>query len=80
MPRYRVKQYEVRVTRTGRKLYVWRPLERGGRALAAAVELTGRPTMAELMGRPEVQAVLLDKVRTVPIQLNLGGVTETRRN
>lgn len=63
MTHYRIKQYELKVTRSGRKLILWKPLERGGRAVAASAEYPGDPTVSTLMAHPEVAAAIPKRLR-----------------
>lgn len=64
MSTHRIKQYEMKVTKKGRKLILWKPLERGGRAVAAAAELPGKATMAALMATGKISVTLPTRLTT----------------
>lgn len=64
MATHRIKQYEMKVTKKGRKLILWMPLERGGKAVAAAVELPGKASMSALMATSKITSALPPKLTT----------------
>lgn len=61
----RIKYYEFRKTRTGRKLILWAPLERGGKTVLAAVEINGAPTPANLMGTQKIRSAIPDRLKAL---------------